>query len=82
MSPTKSLIEEDNQMAKLTRAELAAWAQDAMDRSMNSLDNPGMCLACGHEAEGVEPDARRHKCEACGEPKVYGAMTILMSVCG
>lgn len=33
----------------------------------------GFCLACGCEASGVEPDARRYTCEACGQPKVYGA---------
>ena len=33
----------------------------------------GFCLACGAPAYGVEPDARRYLCEACGEPRVYGA---------
>ena len=33
----------------------------------------GWCLACGLEAYGVEPDARRYTCEGCGEPAVYGA---------
>jgi hypothetical protein len=32
----------------------------------------GFCLACGAEAGGVEPDARRYQCESCGEAKVYG----------
>lgn len=38
----------------------------------------GFCLACGAEADCVEPDARRYKCAACGEPQVYGAEEILM----
>lgn len=46
---------------------------DACERHMTSLDNPGFCLACGIDVEGVEPDARRYPCEACGEPQVYGA---------
>ena len=33
----------------------------------------GFCLACGETQDGVEPDARRYTCEACGAPKVYGA---------
>ena len=36
-------------------------------------DNQGFCLACAHEQDGVEPDAQRYTCEACGAPKVYGA---------
>ena len=41
-------------------------------RRMASLDDPGICFACGAEADGVEPDAREYECEACGEPHVYG----------
>jgi len=33
----------------------------------------GWCLACGEEAYGIEPDARKYKCEACGARAVYGA---------
>lgn len=43
-----------------------------------SLDNPGFCLACGNQQEGCEPDARRYKCEACGELEVYGAEEVFM----
>jgi predicted RNA-binding Zn-ribbon protein involved in translation (DUF1610 family) len=32
----------------------------------------GFCLACGTEAEGVEPDARKYRCPQCGQLKVYG----------
>ena len=39
----------------------------------NSEDNVGFCLACGHEHDGVEPDARRYVCPSCGAAKVYGA---------
>jgi hypothetical protein len=38
----------------------------------------GFCLACGAEAGGVEPDARRYPCAACGASKVYGAEELLM----
>ena len=33
----------------------------------------GFCLACGSDQFGVEPDARRYKCEACSKHKVFGA---------
>ncbi len=33
----------------------------------------GFCRACGAEAYGVEPDARRYECETCGKNQVYGA---------
>lgn len=37
----------------------------------------GFCLACGNE-QTAEPDARKHQCEACGRPKVYGLEELLM----
>lgn len=51
---------------------------EAAQRGMSSLDNPGICLACGEDAEGCEPDARRYECEACGEKQVYGAEELLL----
>ena len=51
---------------------------DAVQRSHQLLDNPGFCTLCGEEAEGVEPDACRYACEACGEPGVYGAEELLI----
>lgn len=36
-------------------------------------DMEGFCIACGEQQAGVEPDARKYKCESCGEWKVYGA---------
>ena len=53
---------------------------DAVERGHATLDNPGFCVTCGADAEGVEPDARRYKCESCGEPGVYGAEELLMMV--
>ena len=38
----------------------------------------GICIACGEEQEGVEPDARKYECESCGANKVYGAEELLM----
>jgi hypothetical protein len=30
----------------------------AVEATKRSLENPGICLCCGADAEGVEPDAR------------------------
>ena len=50
----------------------------AAESGMFSLDNPGICIACGADADGCEPDARKYKCEACGERAVYGAEELLI----
>jgi len=49
------------------------------EAEMTSLDNPGICLACGETADGCEPDARQYECEHCGEKQVYGAAELLIS---
>jgi hypothetical protein len=38
----------------------------------------GFCIACGAEAEGVEPDTRREHCDVCGKNSVYGAEELLV----
>jgi hypothetical protein len=43
-----------------------------------SMDTSGLCLACGVEAEGIEPDARECRCSACGEMKVYGVEELVL----
>lgn len=43
-------------------------------------DYAGFCTACGEEAYGVEPDARKYVCESCGQPRVYGAEELLLMV--
>lgn len=52
----------------------------AVARRIITTDNPGFCVACGAEVDGVEPDADGYDCEACGEPKVYGAEEILIGM--
>ena len=34
------------------------WIMKVCERHQQSLDNPGFCITCGAEAEGVEPDRR------------------------
>lgn len=50
---------------------------DIMAVAMDDRD-AGFCMACGAQAEGCEPDARRYTCEACGEPEVYGAEELVI----
>jgi predicted RNA-binding Zn-ribbon protein involved in translation (DUF1610 family) len=51
---------------------------DAVMAAVEADDNLGFCIACGEEAYGVEPDARKYKCETCGKKKVYGAEELLI----
>jgi hypothetical protein len=52
----------------------------AVEAASRSLENPGICIWCGADAEGVEPDARKYKCESCGELGVYGAEELLLTI--
>jgi hypothetical protein len=51
---------------------------EACEREMTSLDNPGICIACGQDADGCEPDARKYQCESCVERAIYGAQDLAM----
>lgn len=53
---------------------------DAVYRRLVSLDNPGFCLDCGADADGVESDARHHRCERCGLLAVFGADEVLLMI--
>jgi hypothetical protein len=50
----------------------------AVEQYNTTLDNPGICISCGADADGCEPDARKYECEICGEPAVYGAEELLI----
>ena len=50
----------------------------AVGRRMFDLDNVGYCLSCGNEQGGCEPDARRYRCESCGDKNVYGADELML----
>jgi hypothetical protein len=53
---------------------------DADMRRRTTLDDPGLCVVCGNEQAGTEPDARRYRCEACGAQAVFGAEELLLRV--
>jgi hypothetical protein len=42
------------------------------------LDDPGFCIACGHEQGGCESDMRKGVCESCGAKAVYGAEELVV----
>lgn len=44
------------------------------------LGNTGICVGCGEDRGGCEPDARRYPCESCGRDLVFGAEEIIL--CG
>jgi len=52
----------------------------AAEAELSTLENPGFCICCGVDVEGVEPDARQYECEICGAPGVYGAEELLLSI--
>ena len=69
MSKTKRVI---HASVTLERVE------EMCERRMTSLDNPGVCLACGAEADAVEPDARNYQCESCDGHAVFGSEEVLL----
>lgn len=67
-------------MVKVHKSVTEQMVMDAIVRHNTTLDNPGICIACGNEQDGCEPDARNYVCEACGERAVFGAEEMLL--CG
>ena len=61
----------------MTAQQRADFADRIMD-AVEADEYGGFCLACGADAFGVEPDARKYKCEVCGARAVYGAEECLI----
>jgi hypothetical protein len=60
------------------KKKLKRISESRLMDALEADDNLGFCLACGAEADGCEPDARKYECESCGEHQVYGAEEVLM----
>lgn len=60
----------------------ANLTQDQIVEAAQSGDYVGFCLACGEQADCVEPDARNYTCEACGEDQVFGAEELIIMTNG
>lgn len=56
----------------------ASITVDRLMEACESDEHMGFCIACGDEAYGVEPDARRYVCESCDAKAVYGAEELLL----
>jgi hypothetical protein len=65
---------------KMHKSITVDMLMSACERHRMTLDDPGICVDCGNEQGGVEPDARKYICEACGAPGVYGAEELLLRV--
>lgn len=63
-------------MPKLHESITQDRIANLIDRAETTLDSPGLCVACGADAEDVEPDAGKYICECCGRPAVYGVELI------
>lgn len=68
----------------ITGVEVNVHASITADRLVHVLDHalvnnedPGLCVNCGAETGGVEPDARAYKCTVCDYFGVYGAEELL-----
>ena len=48
--------------------------------AINEDEYPGLCIRCGADTSGVEPDAERYPCDECGAEAVYGAEQLIL--CG
>lgn len=44
-------------------------------------NNEGICLCCGAERSGVEPDAEYYHCDECGRAFVFGVEQIVLMSC-
>lgn len=44
-----------------------------------SCTNYGVCIACGEEANGVEPDSRDSLCDHCHTRNVWGVDEIILN---
>lgn len=55
---------------KIHKSVTATRVLELVESASQSLENPGICLACGPEADGCEPDARQYECEECPDGMV------------
>ena len=63
-------------MTKLHESITQERIADLINHAETNLDSPGLCVACGADAEDVEPDAAKYICARCGRPAVYGVELI------
>ena len=45
-------------------------------------DPPGVCIACGTEVRGIDPERERATCPSCGQRAVSGAQRLVFLMMG
>ena len=55
-----------------------SMTEDEYVDDLMGIGSPGRCIECKAAIDGIEPDARRYRCEECGETGVYGLEELLM----
>ena len=58
----------------VTLERVMALAEDRI----TSLEDPGVCIDCGEEAFGCEPDATEYHCESCDRLSVYAPEELIL----
>ena len=67
---------------KIHKSITAERIESALRESLCGTENPGFCIACGADADSVEPDATpensEYECEECGKRAVFGVQALAM----
>ena len=72
-------------MRKIARPPLpgkpTSYTFEMTEHECTALDEDygGLCIRCGEESYGVEPDARAYACESCGARAVYGIQELTLA---
>jgi hypothetical protein len=60
-----------------TKAGLTQLKPSMEEVEEMDMNGEGFCLSCG-ETQPAEPDARKYRCDCCGNHKVYGAAELVL----
>jgi hypothetical protein len=60
----------------VSKSELVNAAMEILTERFE--DGMGICVKCGYEQYGVEPDAEKYNCDDCDKKAVYGAEQIIL----
>jgi hypothetical protein len=72
--------EQTNMSSATTKPKRKAITIERVMEQCENDEYEGICLACGEDAQGVEPDAREYECESCGKEKVFGCEELLFMI--
>ncbi len=66
-------------MSKIHPSVTEGRVVDEAEENTWGMGSTGICLSCGEDRDGCEPDARNYECYECGQNTVFGAEEILLS---